>query len=359
MAQPVFEFPYGAQGGRELCLEEGFHGTFASQKAFVDITFENNIPSTKSHVMHVTFMKTAKVKQHGVLKLYDRRYPGRIRQANGTAAATAPSVAEDAAYRTLVRQGKMDVFPLALKHIYKTDPKTCASDFLHNHRFGGAEFDSMARFEAATWYECDQHFKTELKAYKKLERLQGSRIPRLYAHVRIPHGDVPQAARDDAPWDRFLCVHGLLLEHIPGLQLEYWPTPDIASNITSGVLLKKTCKNVIVKEYNPRISLPFIVDFTEAVFKEDLDELEIKKLPISRMLFAHVQILQPGLEQAYWDKAKESRYLDLFAESFGMILTQKGIDQIRVKIRNYQAIPEEFSQWLKDESGGVRPSYLT
>ncbi|RKL46976.1 hypothetical protein BFJ72_g2713 [Fusarium proliferatum] len=130
----------------------------------------------------------------------------------------------------------MDAFSLALKRIYKIDPKTCASDFLHNHRFGGAsfggaEFDSMARFEAATWYECDQHFKTELKAYKKLKRLQGTRIPRLYAHVRISHGDVPQAARDDAPWDQFLCVHGLLLEDIPGPTLEDWPTPDMAPNM--------------------------------------------------------------------------------------------------------------------------------
>ncbi|CVL00706.1 uncharacterized protein FMAN_16190 [Fusarium mangiferae] len=181
-------------------------------------------------------MKTAKVKQHGVLKLYDRRYPGRIRQANGTAAATAPSVAEDAAYRTFVRQGKMDVFPLALKRIYETDPEACASDFLHNHRFGGASFggaesDSMARFEAATWYECDQHFKTELKAYKQLERLQGNGIPRLYAHVRIPYDAVPQGARDDTPRDQFLCVHGLLLEDIPGPTLEDWPTSDMAPNM--------------------------------------------------------------------------------------------------------------------------------
>ncbi|KAG4277330.1 hypothetical protein FPRO04_07627 [Fusarium proliferatum] len=319
MAQPVFEFPYGAQGQQKLRLEEGFHGTFAARKAFIDITFENNIPSTKSHVMQVTFMKSTEKTRHGVLKLYDRRYPGRIRQVKGTAAATAPSVAADAAYRTLVRQGTMDVFLLALQHIYDTEPNTCPSDFLHNEkfggaRFGGAEFDSIARFEAATWYQCDQHFKTELKAYKQLERLQGTGIPRLYAHVRIPHNAVPQGARNDEPWDRFLCVHGLLLEDIPGPTLEDWPTLDITPYMlstvansaaemihqinASGVLLQKTCRNVIVKKHN-NVLLPFIVDFTVAVFKEDMDRSEIRRLSTTHRMLTEFQTLQPALERAY------------------------------------------------------------
>lgn len=269
--------------------------------------------------MQVTFMKSTEKMLHGVLKLYDRRYPGRIRQTYGTAAATTPSVAADAAYRSLVRQGTMDVFLLALQHIYDTEPNTCPSDFLHNEKFGGDRFggdeaSSMARFEAATWYQCDQHFKTELKAYKQLERLQGTGIPRLYAHVRIPYNAVPQTAREDEPWDRFFCVHGLLLEDIPGTKLEDWPTLDITPYMLStvakgaaemihqinapGVLLQKTCKNVIVKKHN-NVLLPFIVDFTVAVFKEDLDKFEIRRLATSHRMLTEFQTLQPALEREY------------------------------------------------------------
>lgn len=173
----------------------------------------------------------------------------------------------------------------------------------------------MARFEAAAWYQCDQHFKTELKAYKQLERLQGNGIPRLYAHVRIPSDAVPQAARDDAPWDRFLCVHGLLLEDIPGPKLEDWPTLDITPYMlstvakgaaemiyqinASGVLLQKTCKNVIVNKYNDHILLPFIVDFTVVVFKEDLDKFGIRRLATSHRMLTEFQTLQPALEREY------------------------------------------------------------
>ncbi|KAG9498563.1 hypothetical protein J7337_009371 [Fusarium musae] len=278
---------------------------------------------TESHVMHVTFQNGPfPATQHGVLKLYDRRYARSMREVNGT--TTATPLEADNAYLSFVRQGKMTVFRFALEHIYKTAlVRPRASDFLDTQSYGGFEADRVARFEAATWYENNKRFETELKAYKELETLQGNKIPRLLAHMRVPYPiiyDRPQEDGDEQ-WDEFYCVNGLLLEYIPGPKLREWPKPSFApytlkaaiqSTVDSinainalGVLVEKCTNNVIMKDKDDdddqmlvESHKPFIVDFAKAVFCDDLYKIEISTRLLTSDLLA-TEDLHAYLKLAY------------------------------------------------------------
>ncbi|EXA38343.1 hypothetical protein FOVG_10290 [Fusarium oxysporum f. sp. pisi HDV247] len=109
---------------------------------------------TTSPVKLVQFMTDSGSIQAAVLKLYDRRYGGHIRQFNGT--ATVPSRASEDAYQLFVRQGRMRVFSRVLGQTYKSAPvRPRAIDFYINQQDLSVMPDGMARFEAAAWYEYD------------------------------------------------------------------------------------------------------------------------------------------------------------------------------------------------------------
>ncbi|KAF5644576.1 hypothetical protein F52700_2579 [Fusarium sp. NRRL 52700] len=283
---PPFPYAILVREDPVILLEEKFNNTVSRTHRKIKFEVLETYLNTKSHMMRVSFKNSQGNAQIGVLKLFDRRYAGRIRQINGQ--AKAPSFAADDAYLNFVRQGKI----------------TRASHFLHSQSYGGSQADRVARFEAATWYENDERFKTELRAYKQLESLQGSIIPRLFAHVRIPHASIDPSAPDDAKkWDEFLCVHGLLLEYIAGPKLNNWPTSytsaealnTISQHAVSamdrinelGILLEKHSNDVIVKD---GLRVPLILDFAEATFKKDLDKIEIKKLDTSKLLATEVLV---------------------------------------------------------------------
>ncbi|KAF5623635.1 kinase-like domain protein [Fusarium tjaetaba] len=306
---------------------------FPPNRKFIVISLLEDLPSTESHVMHVIFYNgVGLLGGQGVLKLYDRRYARSIREVNGTTTA-APREADNA-YLSFVRQGKMTVFRSALEHIYKTAPvRPRASEFLDTQRYGGPEADRVARFEAAAWYENNKRFKTELKAYKQLKPFQGDKIPRLLAHIRIPYPIIYKRPQEngDEQWDEFFCVHGLLLEYIPGPKLGRWPKPSfspdtlkaaIQSAIDSindinklGVVVEKNNNNVIMKNKDTNDQIlpldsqkPFIVDFAKAVLRDDLYEIVITGLPTRDLLAT--EYLSARLKHAYEEKANE------FNESF-------------------------------------------
>ncbi|KAF5590328.1 kinase-like domain-containing protein [Fusarium pseudoanthophilum] len=329
----IAPFPYVAGARPNVHLVEGFNDTFRSARKSIVISRLKDLPSTESHVMHVIFYNGVGHPRHqGVLKLYDRRYARSIREVNGI--TTAAPLEADNAYLSFVRQGKMTLFRSALEHIYETAPvEPRASEFLDNQRYSGFEADRVARFEAAAWYENNKRFKTELRAYKQLEPFQGDKIPRLLAHIRIPYPiiyDRPQEEGDEQ-WDEFYCVHGLLLEYIPGPTLGKWPEPTFAPNTLKvaiqsainsihdinnlGVLVEKSTNNVIMKnkDNNDQIlpldsQKPFIVDFAKAVLLVDLYEIVITGLPTSDLLAT--EDLAARLKHAYEEKANE------FNESF-------------------------------------------
>ncbi|ENH70457.1 hypothetical protein FOC1_g10012386 [Fusarium oxysporum f. sp. cubense race 1] len=259
--------------------------------------------------------------QAAVLKLYDRRYGEHIRQFNGI--ATVPSRASEDAYQLF----DLSVMP-----------------------------DGMARFEAAAWYEYDQRLKTELRAYKQLEPMQGNEIPRLYAHVRISLSVVePGAEGVDTESEEFLCVHGLLLQYIPGPQLKYFPEPGIAQILDKplhdalralaqravdamyeinkfGILLKKNSNNVSVD--SPR--KPCIIDFAEAVFKEDLVEIWIKQRETSDLVAT--EDLPWHMDIEYWEEAKRDSNPEALAKDFNLYLFRVGVFGVQCKIPDYQEI---------------------
>ncbi|KAH7144938.1 hypothetical protein DER46DRAFT_666902 [Fusarium sp. MPI-SDFR-AT-0072] len=288
---------------------------------------------TTSPVKHVKFMTDSGSTQAAVLKLYDRRYGGHIRRFNGT--ATVPSA---------------PVRPRAI-------------DFYYNQQDLSVMPDGMARFEAATWYEYDQRPNTELRAYKQLKPMQGSEIPRLYAHVHFPLSVVDPGADRDPESEEFLCVHGLLLQYIPGPKLKYLPKPRVAEILYKplqdaltalaqravdamyeinkfGILLKKNSNNVIV-ENNNNVSIDspkklYIIDLAGTVFKEDLVEIWIKKRETSDLVAT--EDLPWHMDIEYWEKAKRDRNPEALAQDFNMYLLRVGVFGVQCKIPDYQEI---------------------
>ncbi|EMT69923.1 hypothetical protein FOC4_g10008364 [Fusarium odoratissimum] len=282
-----------------------------------------------SPVKLVQFMTDSGSTQEAVLKLYDRRYGGHIRQFYGT--ATVPSRASEDAYH---------LFDLSIMP------------------------DGMARFEAATWYEYDQRLKTEFRAYKQLEPMQGNEIPRLYAHVRIPLSVVdPDVEGVDTESEEFLCVHGLLLQYIPGLRLSHLPTPGLAQIIDKpvhdalaelaqravdamyeinkfGILLKTNSNDVILQQRNnvavDSPERPYIIDFAEAVFKEDLVEIWIKQRETNDLVATEDPPWHMDIE--YWVEAKRNSNPEALAQDFNMYLLRVGISEVQCKTPDYQEI---------------------
>uniref|UniRef100_A0A0D2XYN7 Protein kinase domain-containing protein n=1 Tax=Fusarium oxysporum (strain Fo5176) TaxID=660025 RepID=A0A0D2XYN7_FUSOF len=282
-----------------------------------------------SPVKLVQFMTDSGSTQEAVLKLYDRRYGGHIRQFYGT--ATVPSRASEDAY----------------------------------HLFGLSIMpDGMARFEAVTWYEYDQRLKTEFRAYKQLEPMQGNEIPRLYAHVRIPLSVVdPDVEGVGTESEEFLCVHGLLLQYIPGLRLSHLPTPGLAQIIDKpvhdalaelvqravdamyeinkfGILLKTNSNDVILQQRNnvavDSPERPYIIDFAEAVFKEDLVEIWIKQRETNDLVATEDPPWHMDIE--YWVEAKRNSNPEALAQDFNMYLLRVGISEVQCKTPDYQEI---------------------
>ncbi|KAF4948630.1 hypothetical protein FGADI_9534 [Fusarium gaditjirri] len=306
-------FPYRRLAAPKLYFIEKFGDYFATQRRSVKIDVLSTFPAATSQVMHVRLKDNPGSIQEAVLKLYDRRWAGSIRQETQDKKATAPSLAAENAYASFVRSGKMHVFSLALRQIYETAPdkhKPRAIDFYSD------QSDGVERYEAAVWYENDQRFKTELQTYKQLESIQGNQIPRLYAHVRIPVSFVgPGSSDGTAESEQFLCVHGLLLEYIPGPQFKDWVNrPNIGLTALAqravnsiflindlGVLVQKCCDDVIVADDNNASvggsKKPFIVGFAEARFKKDLIMNEIKQFKPSDLLA--IKNLKERMDIAY------------------------------------------------------------
>jgi hypothetical protein len=80
--------------------------------------------------------------------------------------------------------------------------------------------ESYAKYEAALWQECSEHFECETEAYSRLGDLQGKLIPRMLAHVRLlavggkPQGVLPAGIPPEAA--SYFEIRGILLEYIDG-----------------------------------------------------------------------------------------------------------------------------------------------
>ncbi|KAF5579675.1 kinase-like domain-containing protein [Fusarium pseudocircinatum] len=300
-----------------LCIVDRFGDKIPPGSHTLGVEVLHIFPNTTSPVKLVQF-NNGRITERTVLKLYDRTHPGRVRKS------TAPSMAAEGAYR----------------------------------RWNGQFADIvMARFEAAIWYEFDQRHKTELRAYAQLESMQGTKIPRLYANVRLSLSVIDGGRRATPEEEEFLCIPGLLLQycdcrrlrdlHFPGTaQIESdqlhvkWAglaqrTVDAIHEINAmGILFRSYNNNAIFKIENGSDSI--IIDFAEAVFKEDLIETWIERR--ERRGFAATESPPWRRDIKYWEEAKSCGNPAAFDKAFRIHLWTLDIYYLLIRLPDYHEI---------------------
>ncbi|KAM0342394.1 hypothetical protein ACHAPU_009581 [Fusarium lateritium] len=241
-----------------------------------------------SPVMKVT-LQTESGSTSAILKLYDRRFGTHFRDLAGKYSPCRDE--EEAAYRDFLRQGKMGLFLKELEDKNKNsliEPSPWTY-YYYDDDSDDPLPDGVARFEAALWYEANQYFKNETKAYQQLGEMQGKSIPRMYAHVRLASPAIDTDGTADTDSEDYLRVYGVLMESIPGSSL--WDLaaslPDSDPNEWSAIaqravdavhdinkhgiiLLDSGPRNVMVDE---NTKTPFIIDIAQCYFKDELFEL--------------------------------------------------------------------------------------
>lgn len=243
---------------------------------------------TMSPVVEVTVSTQSGSNIRAVLKLYDRRFGSELREF--LSKHMPHTTADEVAFQDYVRQGKMPPFLDELQETKRTS--TIPPQPWYVLGDGPYTPEDKAKYEAALWQECEEHFDCETDAYARLEDLQGTSIPRLYAHVRLAlrDPDVPQELLHPQT-ARYFEVKGILLELIPGHSLSdlatsplapldrgKWPAivqsaVDIVHQINIRGVLLCDCRpgNVVVKQDDSHA--PVIIDFAQCWFKDWLVKL--------------------------------------------------------------------------------------
>ncbi|KAF5632438.1 serine threonine kinase fnkB [Fusarium tjaetaba] len=269
MSEPSVGPEYQAGKVIQLQILEGSSGSLAMRGKNISVIVERVITETMSPVMQVRFHDRL-----AILKVYDRRCGTYLRECHDKHIPCTVQV--EAAYQSFLNSGAMGPFLEEMDHDEVTSefPRTSAEI-----RQGP---DGIARFEAALWRITDRHFRTEAEVYERLKDLQGVLIPELYALVRV----VPTSA---SPKQDYQTVYGILLQHIPGVNLDdiieegnpARPTTqkgwtsliqqaiDATYEINKrGVILYDSApRNVVVEASTFQ---PFIVDFAQCFFKDKL-----------------------------------------------------------------------------------------
>ncbi|KAK4135165.1 hypothetical protein BT67DRAFT_293466 [Trichocladium antarcticum] len=277
MAATFSPTPY--QEGRPLDLQvcKGYSPNLPSR---VTATISRVISMTMSVVLDVTFQTLQGPPVHHVLKLYDRRFGSCLREVCKDRAA--PHTQEnEAAFEAFVRRGMMPGFLRHRKERNETEMLAVrAREFLDEPN----RTEGLAKYEAALWQECIEHFECETKAYHRLTDLQGTLVPRIHAHVSLSATKlatiIPQ---ETAPYFE---VRGILLERIDGYCLEsltLGPLPqnlrtwqhiiqlaaDAAYEINKRGVIVEDCapRNVVVDRQS---QTPRIVDLAQCIFRDEM-----------------------------------------------------------------------------------------
>jgi hypothetical protein len=299
-----------------------------------------------------------------VLKLYDRRFGRDFREIRGKHAPH--TAADEVALQSFVRQGKMAPFLRVLEHDKKTQDIALSSWHYHENTP-----DGKAKFEAALWQECIEYFECETETYARLKDLQGTSIPRMYAHVRIAPRDlgVPTDLLQSQTTPYFE-VKGVLLEVIDGYSLwdiatsptapgnpQAWPAiiqaaSDTAHKINKRGVIMQDCapRNVMV---DARIQKPFIIDLAQCLFKDKMVADWLKR-GWTRGDGDGGYDWDPDVE--YWERvAQRNNPAAIGAVMRTRLLQQKGM-KLDIKFQDYDKIQGEIrrSKGL-DRRGEVSP----
>jgi hypothetical protein len=233
-----------------------------------------------SVVLDVTIQTRHGPPVHRVLKIYDRRFGSCLREVRKDRAA--PYTQEnEAAFEAFVSRGMMPGFLRHREERIETETLPVrALDFLDEPN----RADGLAKYEAALWQECIEHFECETKAYHQLADLQGTLVPRLHAHVSLSAAKLATAMpQETAPYFE---VRGILLERIDGYSLEsltLGPLPqnlrtwqhiiqlaaDAAYEINKRGVIMEDCapRNVVVDRQS---QTPRIVDLAQCIFRDEM-----------------------------------------------------------------------------------------
>lgn len=246
----------------------------------VTATINRVISMTMSVVLDVTFQTRQGLPVHCVLKLYDRRFGSCLRDVRKDKAA--PHTQEnEAAFEALVNGGMMPAFLRYRKERNETETLPIrAREFLDEPN----RIEGLAKYEAALWQDCVEHFECETEAYCRLADLQGTVVPHIHAHVSLSATKlatiIPQEV---APYFE---VRGILLEQIDGYCLEDLtggPPPknlriwqhiiqlavDAAYEINKRGVIMEDCapRNVVVDKQS---QTPRIVDLAQCMFRDEM-----------------------------------------------------------------------------------------
>ncbi|KAH6617613.1 hypothetical protein F5144DRAFT_586951 [Chaetomium tenue] len=246
----------------------------------VTATISRVIAMTMSVVLDVTFQSRQGPLVHLVLKLYDRRFGCDQREVGKD--RTAPHTQEnEAAFEDFVKRGMMPGFLRYRKERNEAELLPVrASEFLDEP----TDTEGLAKYEAALWQDCIEYFECEANAYQQLTDLQGTLVPRLYAHVSLSATKVATTVpQETAPYFE---VRGILLERIDGYclaDLTLGPPPqnlrtwhhiiqlaaDAAYEINKRGVIMEDCapRNVVVDRQS---QTPRIVDLAQCNFRDEM-----------------------------------------------------------------------------------------
>ncbi|KAL2126374.1 hypothetical protein VTI74DRAFT_1092 [Chaetomium olivicolor] len=349
MSSNVTPVPY--QPGRPLQLQILRRCGDLSLSQSITARILKVLSMTMSPVMEVSIKTRSGSEFRAVLKLYDRRFGRNFREIRGKHAPH--TAADEVAFRSFVRQGKMAPFLRMLEHDKKT-----ADIALRSYRYYDSTAEGKAKFEAAMWQECIEHFECETEAYARLRDLQGKLIPHMYAHVCIAPSDLGVPAdllqSQTAPYFE---VRGVLLEVIDGYRLwdiatsqgapadpKQWPAiiqaaADAAHMINKRGVLMEDCapRNVIVET---RLQKPFIIDLAQCLFKD-----KMVRRWLENGYADDDDDWDP--EEEYWERARQhSNPAAIGVVMRTRLLQQKGM-KLDIKFPDYEKIMAEVERTNK------------
>lgn len=254
--------------------------TLSGEKRVVTITRILSI--TMSPVLEVQ-IRTPSESQTAILKLFDRRF-GEPRERHPY------NHAAEIAWQDCVRSGLAEELLTDLRHHddmikkkrLKNDDEDADDDDDDDDDVDVEDEDDPKEHEAVIYHDTQKYYINEIRAYTKLESLQGKRIPRFLGSVI---DNSPQRPAD-LPAVYFQ-VKGILLEYIPSFTLSdmisHIPKqPHVWTSIVESairVVIEVNRAGVVHFDCQPRNVLvartgqgsyrPFLIDFAQCAFRED------------------------------------------------------------------------------------------
>ena len=276
----------GYQAGASLSLEvlDSPKSSMLRPVSNLSVKIEKILSETMAPVMLVTFNTPAGPPTRAVLKLFDRRFGSSLRR-NRHDEHIPCRVQDEEAFKALLLQEKPVPFTRNNEEREKEEDELELLSFLGASAWLD-EPDGQANYEFELWHQSCEYYQTEVRAYNRLQDLQGVVIPRMYASVRLPcECGVPRL-------DYFFSPYGILLQWIDGPNLYDYPD-DMVSPAGLTEIVQRAVngayqineRGIVLNDSGPRnvavdkqLQRPYIVDLAQCVFEEDFYEEDLEDI---------------------------------------------------------------------------------